>query len=334
MTPTKRLLRLVDRLAVSPLTNRSVLVTGGTGSFGRAFVRRALDAGASRVVVISRKESVQAEMAASFADPRLRFMIGHVEDEARMRRAMRGIDLVVHAAALKRVDTCETNPSEAVDTNVRGTQAVLSAAIDSGVHRGVFLSTDKAATPNTLYGSTKLTAERLWTQGNVYAAGTRSRFVATRYGNVLGSTGSVVPLFNRQKAGGVLTLTDPGMTRFWMTIADAVDLVELALSEGRGGEVFIPKIPSASVLTIAKAIAPKARHEVVGIRPREKLHEMLIAEDESVTTFDHGDHYRIEPYRTWEHLPELDAKPVEPRWSYRSETNPDVLTVERLRKAL
>jgi len=312
----------------SPLTNRCVVVTGGTGSFGKAFVRRALDVGASRVVVLSRDELKQSEMAAAFADPRLRCMIGSVSEGDRVALALRGADLLVHAAAMKQVPACEDNPNEAMQTNALGAQAVAMAAIEAGVSRAVFLSTDKAAIPNTLYGATKLVAERLWRQSNVYAAGTRTRLVATRYGNVIGSRGSVVPIFQAQAKTGMLTITDPDMTRFWMRLEHAVSLVELALSEGRGGEVFVPTIPACSVATVARAIAPEAKWHVTGIRPGEKMHETLIAEDEARTAYEYADHYRIEPHRTWEYLPEPSGKPVPDGFSYRSDTNPEQLDAD------
>lgn len=319
----------------SPLTNKAILVTGGTGSFGHAFVARALAAGAKRIAVLSRDELKQSEMARRFSDPRMRFLIGSVTDTERVARAVRGADLVVHAAALKQIGTCAQNPHEALEVNTNGSWVVAAASIKAGVEKAVMLSTDKAAAPNTLYGATKLAAERLWTQANVYAAGTHTRLVATRYGNVIGSRGSVVPVFEAQaNAGGPLTITDRRMTRFWMTIEQAVALVELAFSEGRGGEVFVPKVPSADILTLAEAVAPGVPWTETGIRREEKLHETLIGEDEARDTYDHGDHYRIEPERTWETLPELDVPRVPDGFAYRSDTNPDQLDVARLRALL
>lgn len=279
----------------------SWLVTGGTGSFGHAFVRRLLDGGAERVVVFSRDELKQAQMAKDFDDPRLRFFIGTVTDEPRLIQAMHGVEYVAHAAAMKRIETCEANPAQAVETNVLGTLAVSRACIEAGVRRAVFLSTDKAAHPNTHYGATKLAAERLWTRANVYAAGTPTRFSSTRYGNVANSSGSVIPLFRAQaKAGGPLTITDKRMTRFFMSMAEAVDLVQLAFRDMTGGEVFVPVINGTDIVTLAETVAPGVEWTETGIRPGEKLHETLISEDEASTTYFHGTHYTIQTQRTWE----------------------------------
>jgi UDP-N-acetylglucosamine 4,6-dehydratase/5-epimerase len=319
------------------LTGKSVLCTGATGSFGNAFVRRALEDGASRVCVFSRGEAKQAQMAAELRDPRMRFFIGDVRDAQRVYEACKGVDYVVHAAALKRVETCEADPNEAVATNIVGTQNVARACIERGVERAVLLSTDKAASPHTLYGFTKATAERVWVRSNVYAAGTPTRFSATRYGNVLGSTGSVVPVWRAQHAAGqAITVTEASMTRFWMRIADAVDLVTLALSEMRGGEVFVPKIGSSTVETLADAVVPGATVTTCGLRPGEKLHEMLISEDESRHTLDCGSHYVIRPEApTWggqtanviDGSSEFDNTP----WTYRSDSNPKQLSADELR---
>lgn len=312
----------------------SWLITGGTGSFGKAYTRRLLDRGARRVVVLSRDELKQAEMRREIDDPRMRYFIGSVTDLERCEMAMQGVDYVVHAAAMKRIEVCEQNPAEAVETNIHGTKVIAHACVKAGVKRAVFLSTDKAVAPNTHYGATKLAAERLWTQANVYAANSATRLSATRYGNVLGSRGSVVPLFRAQAAaGGPLTVTDKRMTRFFMRMDDALDLVDLAFKEMRGGEVFIPKIPSADIPTVAASVSDTAPVEEVGIRRGEKLHETLIGEDEARHCHDHGDHYRIEPDRTWE-LPALrflTGTLVPDGFEYRSDTNADRLTAERLR---
>lgn len=314
------------------LWGRSILVTGGTGTFGQAFVRQALTSGAARVVVFSRDELKQSLMAAALADGRVRYMIGSVTDRDRVRRAMRGCDTVIHAAAMKQIPACEAHPCECVATNIGGTQTVALACIDEGVSRGIYLSTDKASEPNTHYGACKLAGERLWTQGNVYAAGRPTRLVATRYGNVLDSRGSVIPVWRAYaERGEPLPITDPLMTRFWMTIAHAVRLVCLALRYGRGGEVFVPRIPSALVTTLARAVAPDAPWEEIGIRRGEKLHESLISEHEARHTYDCGDHYRIEPERTWEHLPPLHYPLVPSGWSYRSDTNPARIDTDGLR---
>lgn len=325
---------LADAVSTSPLTNRNILITGGTGSFGRAFVQRALEVGARRVVVFSRDELKQSDLRASMPDVRLRFMLGSVTEPGRLARAMRGVEFVVHAAAMKHVPACEDNPWEAVATNVLGTQYVAAAALEAGVERGIFLSTDKAAGPNTLYGATKLTAERIWIQANVYAAGTRTRFAATRYGNVLGSRGSVVPVFRAQQAAGRLTMTDPTMTRFWMALSEAVALVERAFTESRGGEIFIPKVPACDIRTVAEAVAPGVPWDLVGIRPGEKAHETLITADEARACYDCGTHYVLEPVRSWEWLPPRPEPPVPAGFEYRSDTNPDQFTVARLRELL
>lgn len=315
-------------------TRGSWLITGGTGSFGHAFVTRLLDGYADRVVVYSRDELKQAEMRRRFHDDRLRFFIGSVTDPERLRLALRGVDYVVHAAAMKRVETCEENPTEAVQTNVIGTSVVARSVVDAGVSKAVFLSTDKAAHPNTLYGTTKLAAERLWTRANVYAAGTPTRLAATRYGNVLGSRGSVLGLWERQAETGELQVTDPRMTRFWMRMDEALDLVLLAFRRMRGGEVFVPRVPSCDLVTLACSVAPEASLVTTGVRRGEKMHETLISEDEARYTHDLGSYYVIEPDRTWETRdpPNISAPRVPEGFSYRSDTNPDRLTVERLRE--
>lgn len=316
-----------------------MLVTGGVGSFGRAFVARALEDGARRVVVYSRDEAKQAAMRAAMPDPRIRWFIGDVRDFDRLTDAVRGCEVVVHAAAMKRIETCEENPREAVATNITGTVNVARACVVEGVRRAVLLSTDKAACPNTLYGATKLCAERLWLASNVYAAGTPTRLAATRYGNVLGSTGSVVPVWRAQAARGeALTMTDPAMTRFWMPMDAAVALVLLALSEMRGGEVFVPKIGAASISTLADAVAPnthKAWRRLTGLRPGEKMHEMLVSAEEARHTHDAGTHYVIEPEeRTWGEVDGLPHPLVPAGFSYESHTAPLQFAAADLREML
>ena len=319
------------------------LITGGTGSFGHAFVRHLLsDSTTGRVVVLSRDELKQAQMRVEFPDKRMRFFIGSVTDPERVGLAMRGIDYVIHAAAMKRVETCEENPHEAFTVNTYGTQVVARAALLAGVKRALFLSTDKAVEPNTMYGTTKLSAERLWTASNVYAAGTDTRYAATRYGNVLGSRGSVVGFWRGQAdRGESLSVTDPDMTRFWMTIDNAVALIAMALREMRGGEVFIPKVGASNLMTLARATTQDADSFVglgwqrVGTRPGEKMHEALIGVEEARSAYEYDEHYRIEPHaRTWEdNVQELGA-PVPEGFSYRSDTTPHQLTVEQLREML
>lgn len=303
---------------------RHILVTGGTGSFGRAFVRHVLDHGhPTSIRVLSRSESKQADMRAEFGDnARLRFLVGDVRDRDRVLDACRGVDTVIHAAALKRVDTAENDPIEAVRTNIDGTVSVARACVERGVEKAVFLSTDKASEPNTLYGGTKFVAERLWLASNVYSAGTVTRFSATRYGNVLGSTGSVVPLWRKQASGSEITVTDPAMGRFWMRMSDAVELVMLALTHMRGGEVFVPKIGAAPVGTLAQAVAPGCTFRVTGIRAGEKMQESLIGPDEARNAHDAGSCYIIEPATvTWAtNRPGCPAPLVPPGFVYRSDT--------------
>ena len=313
----------------------NVLVTGGTGSFGQAFVRYILDhEHPTTVRVLSRSESKQAEMRAAFNDPRLRFLVGDVRDRDRLFYACRGVDTVVHAAALKRVDDCEDNPDEAVLTNVHGTRNLRDACIERGVSKAVFLSTDKAAEPNTLYGGTKFVAERLWLASNVYSAGTPTRFAATRYGNVIGSTGSVVPLWRKQAASGELTVTDPGMSRFLMPMSAAVSLVMLAITHMRGGEVFVPKIGAAPITTLARAVAPGCSFRITGIRPGEKMHECLIGQDEARNAHDAGSCYIIEPSTvTWATRTPCPAPLVPAGFTYRSD-NARTLTQAELTEML
>lgn len=308
--------------------HRQILVTGGTGSFGRAFVRRTLARGADVTIrVYSRDELKQYEMTREFGgDPRLRFCIGDVRDRDRLARAMYGVDWVVHAAALKQVDLCEYNPAEAVKTNIHGSQNVIEAAIDAKVKRVVALSTDKAVNPVNLYGATKLCAEKLFVHGNAYAGPRDTRFACVRYGNVLGSRGSVVPLFLAQAASGVLTITDLRMTRFWISLAQAVDLVAFVLGDLRGGEVYVPKIPSMRMTDLARAIAPEAMVKEIGMRPGEKLHEMLLSPEEAHRCREYPGHYVIS-----RQTPRSDGRPVPEGFRYASDTNTQWLDLERLR---
>src|SRR3954451_5926874 len=266
-----------------PLAGKTVLVTGGTGSFGTKFIETVLaDHDPKAVRVFSRDELKQSELQRRFADDdRLRYLIGDIRDLPRLIRATRGVDVIVHAAALKQVPACEYNPFEAVQTNVIGAENVVSAAIENEVPATIALSTDKAVNPVNLYGATKLCQEKLVVQGNAYAADSVARFACVRYGNVVGSRGSVVPLFKAQAETGVLTITDERMTRFWITLDEAVDFVIDSLERMGGGEVFVPKIPSMRVTDIADALAPDAERRIIGIRPGEKLHEVLVTEDES-----------------------------------------------------
>ena len=259
----------------------SVLITGGTGSFGHKFVETMLTTyHPRRLVVLSRDELKQSQMMAKFEDPSLRFFVGDVRDRDRLERAMHGVDLVFHAAALKQIPSCEYNPFEAIQTNVIGAENVISAAIDQGVKRVITISTDKAVNPINLYGATKLCAEKLFVQGNAYGYGRGTVFSVVRYGNVIGSRGSVIPLFAAQRTEGKVTVTDSGMTRFWIELEQGARFAIRCVEVMRGGEIFVPKIPSMRVMDLVEAVAPGCRVEFIGIRPGEKLHEVLIAEEE------------------------------------------------------
>jgi UDP-N-acetylglucosamine 4,6-dehydratase len=318
----------------------SILVTGGTGSFGKQFAEMALERlPIRRLIVLSRDEAKQQQMREKgFNDPRLRWFIGDVRDVNRLRRAMNGVDVVVHAAALKQVPTCEYNPIEAIMTNVMGARNVIDAALDTGVRRVMGLSTDKAVNPINLYGATKLCAEKLFVQSNSYAGGRATRFSCVRYGNVVGSRGSVIPRFMEQKKTGTLVLTDPRMTRFWITLEQGVDFVMRCIETMNGGEIFVPKIPSMRISDMAKTIAPECRIETVGIRPGEKLHEVLVNEDESRHTVEYRDRFLIVPqHHDWrpEGFPlPTGGKPCEDGFRYSSDTNTHWLTPEELQRTL
>ncbi len=277
--------------------SQTILITGGTGSFGKKMIRILLDEyHPAKIIVYSRDELKQHEMQTHGYDhSSLRYFIGDVRDLQRLKRAFNGVDLVVHAAALKQVPACEYNPMEAIKTNILGSQNVVDAALDVGVPRVMAISTDKAVNPVNLYGATKLAAEKLFVQSNAYAAGSNTRFSCVRYGNVVGSRGSVVPVFLGQKQNGILTVTDERMTRFWISLEQGVRFVLRCIEQMHGGEVFVPKIPSMTVMDLAKAIAPGARIDVIGIRPGEKLHEVLISDDEARTTVEMDDMYVVQP---------------------------------------
>ncbi len=315
------------------LNDKTILVTGGTGSFGKRFIRTVLDNyKPRRLIVFSRDELKQFEMQKAFDDPSLRFFIGNVRDKDRLYRAFDGVDYVIHAAALKQVPAAEYNPFEFIKTNVIGAQNIIDAAIDVGVSRVVALSTDKACNPVNLYGATKLCSDKLFISGNSYAGESDTRFSVVRYGNVAGSRGSVIPFFMQMKDKGMLPITDERMTRFWISLDESVSLVMLALDSMRGGEIFVPKIPTATVLDMAKAIAPQATYETVGIRPGEKLHESLISEEEGRTTYAYDDHYVIRPnFPWWSHDETNDAGELVPDgFSFTSDSNSWWLTVAEL----
>jgi UDP-N-acetylglucosamine 4,6-dehydratase len=322
-------------VAVSVLSGSSILVTGGTGSFGKAFIRYALDhLSPQRLVVFSRDELKQYEAREFFAnDPRLRWFIGDVRDRARLVRAMHGVDYVVHAAALKQVDTAEYNPFEFVQTNVGGSQHVVDAAIECDVRKVVALSTDKASSPINLYGATKLVADKLFVSANHYAAAGRTRFAVVRYGNVMGSRGSVIPLFRRLDAEGrSLPITDKRMTRFWITLDQAVRFVVDSFDLMQGGELYVPRLPSMRIMDLVEAVAPDAATHEVGIRPGEKLHEEMIAADDGRRTLRYPDRYLVQPtIATWGYQPPEDGETVSEGFTYRSDGNDRWLTVEDLR---
>jgi UDP-N-acetylglucosamine 4,6-dehydratase/5-epimerase len=316
-------------------TNQVILVTGGTGSFGKKFVEIAQrDLSPRKIIIFSRDELKQHEMrAAGFDQPNLRYFIGDVRDRERLTRAMHGVDIVVHAAALKQVPACEYNPMEAVKTNIMGTSNVVEAALDAGVKKVLALSTDKAVNPVNLYGATKLAAEKLTVQSNAYAAGSATRYSCVRYGNVVGSRGSVVPVFLSQREQGKVTITDDRMTRFWLSLEQGVRFVIGCIEQMRGGEVFVPKIPSMKVIDLARAIAPEAAVSVIGIRPGEKLHEVLISEDEARNTVEREAMFIVKPPETlWERSLQYEGEPLPEGFRYSSDTNADWLDVEGIRR--
>lgn len=314
------------------LAEKSVLITGGTGSFGQMLVETLLSGEhPRRLIVFSRDELKQHEMQQRFNTPCMRYFLGDVRDADRLRRAMDAVDIVVHTAALKQVPACEYNPFEAVKTNILGAVNVIDAAIDTGVERVIALSTDKAVNPINLYGATKLCAEKLFVQGNAYVGARQTKFSCARYGNVVASRGSVIPLFQQQKETGVLTVTDKRMTRFWLTLSAGVDFVLRCLERMQGGEIFIPRIPSMNIMDLAEAIAPGCKTEVTGIRPGEKIHELLVSSDEARFTLEFPDMYVIQPAQMWwEPGNWKEGKTVKDDFSYTSDSNTSWLTVEDL----
>lgn len=319
-------------------SKKVVLVTGGTGSFGKRFINVMLkEYHPAKIIVFSRDELKQHEMrVAGYNDPSLRYFIGDIRDKERCMRAFDGVDVVIHAAALKQVPACEYNPMEAIKTNILGSSNVIDACIDTGVSRVVALSTDKAVNPVNLYGATKLAAEKLFVQSNAYAGGREVRFACVRYGNVVGSRGSVVPVFLKQRETGKVTVTDDRMTRFWISLEQGVRFVIRAAENMYGGEVFVPKIPSMTVIDLAKAIAPQAQVEIIGIRPGEKLHEVLISEDEARQTVELDDMYVVQPAeslwfgRDWE----SKGKLLTDGFRYASDTNKQWLNIEQIGKII
>ena len=324
-------------------TKFTLLITGGTGTFGKAFTATILKEfpNIKKIIIYSRDEFKQNEMAnlPEFNNnPKLRFFIGDVRDRDRLMRAFDNVDVVVHAAALKQIPSCENNPFETIKTNINGAQNVIDAAIDRGVERVVALSTDKACQPINLYGATKLCSDKLFIAGNAYAGGKQTRFSVVRYGNVMGSRGSVVPYFQKliQDGAKFLPITDINMTRFWLQLDEAVDLVIHALENMVGGELFIKKIPSIRIIDLAKAMAPKLPIKEVGVRPSEKIHEMLISSDDARHALDFPDQYVIQPSFPWwaDRSNYTEGKPVEMNFEYHSGNNSDWLNVSQIRKLL
>ena len=313
-----------------------ILLTGGTGSFGNKFSEMLLAKHKPAALrIYSRGELKQVEMERKFSDERLRFFIGDVRDRIRLSRAMNGVDIVVHAAALKHVPVCEYNPMEAVKTNVRGAENVINAAIDNGVEKVIALSTDKAVQPVNLYGATKLVAEKLFVQANAYSGGRKTRFSCVRYGNVVGSSGSVIPIFMKQRENGEITITDERMTRFWITLEQGVNFVIDGLSAMKGGEIFVPKIPSVKVTDLADAIAPAARKKVIGIRPGEKLHEVLLTVDEARHSKEYDGRYVVAPeHKFWDPKFHIEGKPLPEGFCYSSDSNSVWLKGAELKKFL
>jgi UDP-N-acetylglucosamine 4,6-dehydratase/5-epimerase len=316
--------------------NQVVLVTGGTGSFGKKFIKILQEEKQpKKIIVFSRDELKQHEMqVGGYNQENLRYFIGDIRDRERLVRALHGVDIVVHAAALKQVPACEYNPMEAIKTNIMGTANVVEAALDAGVKKVLTVSTDKAVSPANLYGATKLAAEKLTIQSNAYAGGSATRFACVRYGNVVGSRGSVVPLFLKQRSNGQVTITDDRMTRFWLSLEQGVRFVIHCIEEMEGGEVFIPKIPSTKVTDLAKAIAPDAKLNIIGIRPGEKLHEVLISEDEARNTVELDTMYVVQPAEAiWFGYSWQDkGKTLKEGFSYSSDNNTEWLDVEGIKK--
>ena len=325
------------------LNKKSILITGGTGTFGKAFVKTIIERfpEVNRLVVFSRDELKQYEMGQKFPEPKysaLRYFIGDVRDADRLRRAMEGIDIVIHAAALKQVPAAEYNPFECIKTNVLGAQNVIEACLDTNVKRVVALSTDKAAAPINLYGATKLCSDKLFTAANNIKGHRDLRFSVVRYGNVMGSRGSVIPFFLERRKTGVLPITDPAMTRFNISLQDGVDMVLWALEHAQGGEIFVPKIPSYRITDVATAIGPDCEHSIIGVRPGEKIHEEMITGSDSFNTVDLGKYFAILPsagaHSVESYCAVRGGRPVPPGFVYDSGSNTEFLTVQQLQQLI
>ncbi len=323
------------------LTGKSILVTGGTGSFGKKFVEIVLKRfpGIKKLIIYSRDELKQFEMSQIFSEskyPCIRYFIGDVRDGKRLKRACEGVDIIVHAAALKQVPAAEYNPMECIKTNIHGAENVINAAMDCGVSDVVALSTDKAAAPINLYGATKLCSDKLFVAANNFKGARRLKFSVVRYGNVMGSRGSVIPFFLAKRTSGILPITDPNMTRFNISLEEGVELVLFACENALGGEIFVPKIPSYRITELAEAISPASKIEIVGIRPGEKIHEEMITESDSVTTVDLGSYFAILPQNpSWnieEYVKSNCAKKVPYGFKYNSGENTEWLTIEKIRE--
>ena len=318
------------------LNDKVIVVTGGTGSFGRKFTEVVLrDFRPQKLIIFSRDELKQHEMHQEYGGASMRYFVGDVRDLERLKRAFQGVDIVVHAAALKQVPACEYNPFEAVKTNVFGAQNVIDAAIDCGVKKVVTISTDKAVNPINIYGATKLCAEKLFVQSNSYAGTNGTRFTCVRYGNVVGSRGSVIPVFMQQRENGKITLTNEGMTRFWITLEQGTRFVLDCIEQMQGGEVIVPKIPSMRIMDLAQVVAPGCDIETIGMRPGEKMHEVLISSDEARTTVDIGDSFIIQPtHPWWEPANWSTGRALPSGFEYRSDTNDRWLSSEELRQVI
>jgi len=322
------------------LNGKNILITGGTGSFGKKCTEIILKKyKPKRLIIYSRDELKQFEMAQDFPDSKyecIRYFIGDVRDKERMNRAFRNVDYVIHAAALKQVPAAEYNPFEAVKTNILGAQNVINVAIDQCVKKVIALSTDKAANPINLYGATKLCSDKLFIAGNSYVGQDHSVFSVVRYGNVAGSRGSVIPFFLKCRESGILPITDPRMTRFWITLEQGVNFVLDSLEKMVGGELFVPKLPSMNIMDLAKVIAPECKTKIVGIRPGEKLHELMITKDDARRTLEFKDHYMIQPdFHFWNRRYKLNTgKPVPEDFEYSSDKNPQKLSLAEMRQII
>ena len=319
---------------MSIFDDKTILVTGGTGSFGNKFTEVLLKEHKPKVIrIFSRGEKKQLDMMNKFPDKRMRFFIGDVRDKDRLFRAMNDVNIVIHAAALKQVPACEYNPIEAIRTNIDGCANVIDTAIDNSVDRVMAISTDKAVHPVNLYGATKMTAEKLFIQGNSYSGKAKTKFSCVRYGNVIGSRGSVIPLFLKQKKEGILTITDKRMTRFWITLKQGVDFVINSTEKMEGGEIFVPKIPSMKIIDLANAIAPDSKKKIIGIRPGEKIHEVLITQDEARHSKEFDNYFVIEPEHSFRKIT-IEGKPLGDDFSYCSDRNKKWINIDNLKKII